>query len=92
MLDVAADPFDPPIECLELGSILNTENHLPYAQGNSHPGYVHDAQCFTYDGPDKKFTDVPMCIFFAETEIGIYDMDKREMITTFTYPNATYGK
>jgi len=43
-----------------------------------------------YDGPDKKFTDVHMCIFFAETEIGIYDIDNREMITTFTYPGATY--
>jgi len=31
-----------------------------------------------------------MCIFFAETEIGIYDMTNREMINTFTYPGATY--
>lgn len=90
ILDVSVDPFDPSIDCLELGSILNLEDQPPYAKTNSHPGYVHDGQCFIYNGPDTKFTDTPMCIFFAETEIGIYDMMNRELISTFTYPGATY--
>jgi len=90
ILDVSTDPFDPPVDCLQLGSVLNTENQPPYAMMNSYPGYVHDAQCFVYNGPDTKFTGTPMCIFFAETEIGIYDMMNRELISTFTYEGATY--
>lgn len=90
VLNVAADPFDPPIECLDLGRRLNRRNQPPYAQFNTYSGYVHDAQCFIYNGPDGKFIGVPLCIFFAETSIGIYDMDNQRMLSTFSYTNATY--
>lgn len=90
VFDVSVDPLNPTFECLELGSLLNIEDRPPYAKMNSYAGYVHDGQCFIYEGPDETYTGVAMCIFFAETEIGIYDMTNREMINTFTYPGATY--
>jgi len=45
---------------------------------------------FIYHGPDKKYEDTPICVFFAETEIGTYDMDKKKFISIFGYPNAAY--
>ena len=57
---------------------------------DTYPGYVHDGQCFIYDGPDEAFRGITMCIFFAETDFGIYDMTNCEMINTFAYPGATY--
>jgi len=90
IFDVSVDPLNPTVDCLNLGTLLNTENRAPYALMNTYPGYVHDGQCFIYNGPDTTYAGVSMCIFFAETEIGIYDMSNREMINTFTYPGATY--
>jgi len=78
------------IECLNLGGLINEGNKQPFAMGNSYSGYVHDGQCFIYNGPDVKYKDIPICIFFAETEIGIYDMKNRKMISTFSYDGATY--
>ena len=63
---------------------------------NSSPGYVHDGQCFVYDGPDVKYRNEPLCIFFAETEIGIFrmlpdgDATEAQVISQFSYPGATY--
>ena len=87
---LSGDPLNPTIECLELASVLNPKNKEPYAMMNTYPGYVHDGQCFIYDGPDDKYRGTPLCIFFAETEIGIYDMRNRKMISKFTYNGATY--
>ena len=50
VLDVASDPIDPPISCLNVGSEINTGYIDPYAQFNSNSGYVHDAHCFVYKG------------------------------------------
>jgi len=89
ILDVSSDPLDPPISCLRLDS-FNEKNQEPYAKMNTYPGYVHDGECFIYNGPDTKYVGVPICIFFAETEIGIYDMSSGQQISSFTYPGATY--
>jgi len=78
------------VECLNLGGLINEGNKQPFAMGNSYAGYVHDGQCFIYNGPDLKYKNIPICIFFAETEIGIYDMKNRKMISTFSYDGATY--
>ena len=90
VLSVGEDPYNPTVECLALGDLLNTKNQEPYALMNSYAGYVHDGQCFVYNGPDTKYTGRSICVFFAETEIGIYDMTNREMINVFSYDGATY--
>mmetsp|Transcript_36882 Transcript_36882/g.88965 ORF Transcript_36882/g.88965 Transcript_36882/m.88965 type:complete len:397 (-) Transcript_36882:658-1848(-) len=65
IFDVSVDPLNPTVDCLNLGTLLNTENRAPYALMNTYPGYVHDGQCFIYNGPDTTYAGVSMCIFFC---------------------------
>ena len=37
-------------------------------------GYVHDAQCVTYEGPDTDYTGREICLLFAEQEMSIVDV------------------
>lgn len=50
VLDVASDPINPPISCLNIGSEINTGDIEPYALLTSGSGYIHDAHCFVYKG------------------------------------------
>ena len=37
-------------------------------------GYVHDAQCVIYKGPDKKYTGREICFGYNEDSLTIYDV------------------
>jgi len=58
----------------------------------TYDGYVHDGQCFVYDGPDSDYSGIPMCVFFVEKEIVLFNMESKEIINIFTYPEYAYGK
>ncbi|SMQ55114.1 unnamed protein product [Zymoseptoria tritici ST99CH_3D7] len=55
----------------------------PYTTGCSpQDGYVHDAQCIVYRGPDKKYNGRDICYGYNEDTLTIYD------VTNKTGPNA----
>lgn len=56
-------------------------------------GYVHDAQCLIYRGPDKKFEGREVCYAYNEDALTIYDItDKKAptVISNTSYDGATY--
>jgi choice-of-anchor B domain-containing protein len=83
-----SDPLNPVFETCLSGSY----NICFPGSFCSYDGYVHDGQCFIYDGPDADYTGVPMCVFFAETEVVLFNMDTYEQINKFTWADAAYGK
>jgi choice-of-anchor B domain-containing protein len=62
----------------------------------SQDGYVHDAQCVTYNGPDRRFRGRNICIGYNEDTMTVYDSTKKdgnpasEVISRLSYPGATY--
>lgn len=53
-------------------------------------GYVHDAHCVVYHGPDETWKGRNICALFAEDAIEIFDFDNRSTISRFSYPTAAY--
>jgi choice-of-anchor B domain-containing protein len=82
MVDLS-DPLAPRLA----GCYANTQTGL---RGN---GYVHDAQCVTYAGPDARFTGRPICIGFNETAVDIADVSNPDSVVglgILRYPNVAY--
>jgi hypothetical protein len=55
-------------------------------------GFVHDAHCIKYTGPDEKYKGVNICALSMESEIVFYNLDDRNEISRFTYETAAYGR
>lgn len=56
-------------------------------------GYVHDAECVIYNGPDSRFTDNEICFCYNEDTLTIVDVtDKSEirMLSRQSYVGARY--
>jgi choice-of-anchor B domain-containing protein len=56
-------------------------------------GYVHDAQCVIYHGPDTRYTGKEICFCFNEdtlTLVDVTDKSQMTMISKTAYPNAEY--
>ncbi|KAK4443557.1 hypothetical protein QBC34DRAFT_416944 [Podospora aff. communis PSN243] len=56
-------------------------------------GYVHDAQCLVYRGPDTKYAGRDICYGYNEDTLTIYDVtDKNttKLISRTTYTGASY--
>ncbi len=61
--------------------------------GRQGGGYVHDAQCVLYRGPDRTYQGREICIGSNETAISIADVtdaDNPVGISRGTYPSASY--
>ena len=61
--------------------------------GNSGTGYIHDAECLVYRGPDAQYKGKEICLNSSETALGIADVtDKKnpKTISIATYPNVGY--
>lgn len=56
----------------------------------SYDGYVHDGQCVIYHGPDEEFQGLPICVFFVETEVVLFDMSAYTPISKFEWADAAY--
>lgn len=48
------------------------------------PGYVHDAQCIIYDGPDTDHTDKEICFNSAEGNVLIADVTDKDNPSTIS--------
>ncbi|KAF2458122.1 hypothetical protein BDY21DRAFT_341600 [Lineolata rhizophorae] len=56
-------------------------------------GYVHDAQCLVYAGPDTRYVDREICYGYNEDTLTIYDVtDKQspEIVARVSYEGASY--
>jgi choice-of-anchor B domain-containing protein len=62
--------------------------------GRAGTGYIHDAQCTVYHGPDKRYTGKQICFNAAETALSIADVtDKKNPVALSrqAYPNVGYA-
>ncbi|KAF2150000.1 hypothetical protein K461DRAFT_230630 [Myriangium duriaei CBS 260.36] len=56
-------------------------------------GYVHDAQCIVYRGPDSRYSGKDICYGYNEDTLTIYDVTDKSsptIISRTTYPGASY--
>ncbi|KHO02116.1 regulatory P domain-containing protein [Metarhizium album ARSEF 1941] len=56
-------------------------------------GYVHDAQCLTYNGPDAAHRGKEICFGYNEDSLTIYDLSTRSaprILSRTPYQGATY--
>lgn len=56
-------------------------------------GYVHDAQCVIYHGPDTRYTGSEICFGFNEDTLTIMDVTRKQYIVQLArqgYPGAQY--
>ncbi|KAI3391414.1 hypothetical protein diail_7365 [Diaporthe ilicicola] len=56
-------------------------------------GYVHDAQCLVYRGPDTRYAGRDICYGYNEDTLTIYDVTNKAaatIISTTTYTGASY--
>lgn len=64
-----------------------------YAGCYSGAGYIHDAQCLTYNGPDTDHTGKELCITSDVDAIHVVDVTNKSapvVISEDTYPNPGY--
>ena len=62
--------------------------------GRAGTGYVHDAQCTVYHGPDTRYTGRQICFNAAETALSIADVtdkSKPVALSRQAYPNVGYA-
>jgi choice-of-anchor B domain-containing protein len=56
-------------------------------------GYVHDAQCVIYHGPDTRYTGRELCFCFNENSLTLVDVTNKNQITVIAkeaYINVAY--
>ncbi|KAK6431188.1 hypothetical protein LTR95_012647 [Oleoguttula sp. CCFEE 5521] len=59
-------------------------------------GYVHDAQCVKYKGPDTRYTGKDICVGYNEDTVTVYDatyksgVNSTQVIGRLAYPGASY--
>lgn len=61
--------------------------------GRQGGGYVHDAQCVIYRGPDRTYEGREICVGSNETAISVADVtdaDNPVGVSRGTYPSASY--
>lgn len=57
-------------------------------------GYTHDAQCVTYNGPDKEYQGMEVCFNANENTVTIANVDDKEntsLIAKSGYPQSAYS-
>ncbi|KAH7634660.1 hypothetical protein B0T09DRAFT_378529 [Sordaria sp. MPI-SDFR-AT-0083] len=60
---------------------------------NAQDGYVHDAQCLKYRGPDKRYLGHDICYGYNEDSLTIYDVTNKansSIISRTSYDGAAY--
>ncbi|KAK4165470.1 hypothetical protein QBC43DRAFT_368992 [Cladorrhinum sp. PSN259] len=61
--------------------------------GTGADGYVHDAQCLVYRGPDRKYIGKDICYGYDEDALTIFDVSDKQnikVISTTSYEGASY--
>jgi choice-of-anchor B domain-containing protein len=82
MVDISS-PFEP-----EFAGCFYEEQ-----AGSTRNGYIHDAQCVIYHGPDENYSGKEICFNSAETHLVIADVTDKEnpsAISLETYDGSSY--
>jgi len=56
-------------------------------------GYVHDAQCVVYKGPDQKYKNKEICFCYNQDKVDIVDVsnkDNIQLLSSTSYSNVDY--
>jgi choice-of-anchor B domain-containing protein len=64
------------------------------ATGRAGTGYTHDAQCVTYQGPDREHRGREICLGSNETALSIADVTDKSSprpLASASYPNVAYA-
>lgn len=59
----------------------------------SNDGYIHDAECIVYDGPDDRYTGQEICFGYNEDSLTIYDVTDKAypcVVSRTEYDNSAY--
>lgn len=59
----------------------------------SHDGYIHDAQCVVYKGPDTRYQGREICFSFSEFNLTLVDVtekNKMKIISRVSYDRLYY--
>ena len=62
--------------------------------GRSGTGYIHDAQCVIYQGPDSDYQGKEICFSANETALAIADVTDKDnplSLSRAPYPNVSYA-
>ncbi len=62
--------------------------------GLQRTGYIHDAQCVNYRGPDTRYHGREICFNASETAVGIADVTDKaspKPLAVAAYPNTSYA-
>jgi len=84
-----------PYSCLGGLHFINVRDRLNPAYAGCFPddGYVHDAQCVIYTGPDVKYQGQEICFCFNEDTLTLVDVTNKEkpvLISKEGYSHAMY--
>jgi len=72
---------------------MNPVNEGCFKDPSSNRGYVHDAQCINYDGPDNRYEGREICFGYNEDMVVIMDVtnkDDIQVVSTLEYQNPGY--
>lgn len=79
---VGAQPHSEPICRSGLNFIGLSDPANPESLGCAkEDGYVHDAQCLVYRGPDKRYEGRDICYGYNEDTLTIYDVTNKANVT-----------
>ncbi|KAJ4004020.1 hypothetical protein NW752_010898 [Fusarium irregulare] len=92
---VGAMPRNDPICASGLNFFDLTDPSKPKSLGCAKgDGYVHDAQCIVYRGPDKRYQGRDICYGYNEDTLTIYDVTNKANVTNIisriSYEGAAY--
>ncbi len=62
--------------------------------GRAGTGYIHDAQCVIYEGPDADYQGKEICFSANETALAIADLTDKsnpQALSQASYPNVSYA-
>lgn len=88
---VGSDTYGGGLHILDLQSPLNPQFvgfHSDSTVGHESTGYVHDAQCVVYEGPDTDYQGDEICMNSSETHLVVANVTDKENTTTIS--KATY--
>merc|ERR1712037_801541 len=72
---------------------INDPQNPTYAGCFEQDGYVHDAQCVIYEGPDSRYQGREICFGYNEDTLTIVDVSDKanmKMLARVSYDNAFY--
>jgi len=77
------------LHVVDVANPLNPKFKACFGEG----GYVHDAQCVNYNGPDTKYQDSEICFSFNANKVHIVDVTNKsriKIISTIEYDDVGY--